>query len=653
LDVPISYVLDFSTLPPGSLTVAPMGVSENLQLAAQTAQAEAVVARNAANEAIAAKESATANSSGYVSDYEAIRAYSGAITRLYVTGVLGTTAPSGIAGNFVLDESDTTSSDNGGTIIVAGDGKRWKRQYGGTVSVEWFGADSSGVADCSSAVQKAIDVSNGRIDFGATGTFRIAAPVGFPANIVASDRMMMVRGDGASIIVDCAEAIFTSKDSLLTPESTSNLYAAKINITGLAFKSNGSSPGVVINGDRLYNVMCYRNSFFGTTLTVIKAFRDHGGGSANGYMQSVAFDGNHFAQVGQIVNAKRAFNIVFVNNHCESCLKGIYIDGTGDPAVNVLRVENNLWEGGGVFLKLGSVLGYSIHGNYFEGNSQGDVPTLKCIIYMVRSTGGYSSGGSITCNGMQVSAAYTTDTDYRDIKFSGSASALQSLTVAQPVVSGNWTNSYQFISEDQVFNQFGNGTKTAGGLDRWNSPKLHTEARVSYSVTRRAFDAATYLSSGAFTVCEISTTQIKALAGINNRPMTAELNLFLQQKTAGGVVTGACVAKVLLVVQGAEGSNSASASSNIYVGGSLVSFAEIPSGSIFDTTFNSAFQKHFTNPALTIVANGADNYYLKLSGYAAPTTANYGPANQILSHQTLEIFGLNNSAALAGQLRLV
>jgi len=581
-----------------------------------------------------------------LADYAALRAYAGPRQSVYVTGA-------GIAGMFVRDDIDTASADNGGTIIVAANGKRWRRMNADVAKPAWFGADSTGVVDCSAAVQKAIDASNGRIDFGATGTYRISAPVGFPTNIVASDRMMTVRGGGATIIVDSAEAIFTSKDSLLTPESTSNLYSAKINITGLAFKSNGSNPGVVINGDRLYNVMCYRNSFYGATLTVIKSFRDHGGGNANGYLQSVAFDGNHFAQVGLIADAKRAFNIVFVNNQCESCLKGLYIDGTGDPAVNVLRVENNLWEGGGVFLKLGAVLGYSIHGNYFESNSQGDVPTLKCVIHMVRASGGYSSGGSITCNSVQVVSAYITDTDYRDIKFVGSTSAIQSLTVAQPVVSGNWTNSYQFITEDQIFNQFGNGTKTAGGLERWNSPKLHTEARVSYSVSRRAFDAASYLSGGVFTVCEISTAQIKALAGINNRPMTAELNLFLQQKTAGGVVTGACVAKILLVVQGAEGSNASSASPNIYVGGSLVSFAEIPSGSVFDTTFNSAFQKHFTNPALTITANGADNYYIKLSGYAAPTTANYGPANQILSSQTLEIFGLNNSGALAGQLRLV
>ncbi len=48
LDVPISYVLDFSTLPPGSLRVGAPGLSSSLQLAAQTAQAHGQAAVSAA-----------------------------------------------------------------------------------------------------------------------------------------------------------------------------------------------------------------------------------------------------------------------------------------------------------------------------------------------------------------------------------------------------------------------------------------------------------------------------------------------------------------------------------------------------------------------------------------------------------------------------
>lgn len=66
LDVPISYVLNFSTLPPGSLTVGSQGLSESLMLAAHTAQAEAAAAREAAGESRAIKAAIDAGMAGYV-----------------------------------------------------------------------------------------------------------------------------------------------------------------------------------------------------------------------------------------------------------------------------------------------------------------------------------------------------------------------------------------------------------------------------------------------------------------------------------------------------------------------------------------------------------------------------------------------------------
>lgn len=38
------------------------------------------------------------------------------------------------------DASDTASVDNGGTIIVSSNGKRWKRSHDEFVNVKWFGA---------------------------------------------------------------------------------------------------------------------------------------------------------------------------------------------------------------------------------------------------------------------------------------------------------------------------------------------------------------------------------------------------------------------------------------------------------------------------------------------------------------------------------
>jgi hypothetical protein len=74
-----------------------------------------------------------------LADYVTLRAYSGSRKNVYVLR-------SGIAGTFVRDDSDTTSADNGGTVIVASNGKRWKRAYTGAVNVMWFGAVGTNVA---------------------------------------------------------------------------------------------------------------------------------------------------------------------------------------------------------------------------------------------------------------------------------------------------------------------------------------------------------------------------------------------------------------------------------------------------------------------------------------------------------------------------
>ncbi|UEP28675.1 MULTISPECIES: tail fiber domain-containing protein [unclassified Burkholderia] len=78
----------------------------------------------------------------------------------------------GGGGLYHCDTTDTTSSDNGGTVIVASDGARWKLQtIGGFVAVEQFGAKGDGAADDTDAINRCL------ASFGLSGGTAVAVRI--------------------------------------------------------------------------------------------------------------------------------------------------------------------------------------------------------------------------------------------------------------------------------------------------------------------------------------------------------------------------------------------------------------------------------------------------------------------------------------------
>ena len=67
------------------------------------------------------------------------------------------TVGDGGAANYYLDTTDLVSTDNGGSVIVASDGGRWKLSFNNYVSIKQFGCKSGAVEDCTTKIQAAMN----------------------------------------------------------------------------------------------------------------------------------------------------------------------------------------------------------------------------------------------------------------------------------------------------------------------------------------------------------------------------------------------------------------------------------------------------------------------------------------------------------------
>nr|WP_284183174.1 hypothetical protein [Providencia rettgeri] len=88
-------------------------------------------------------------------NYSGVRNYTGVNSKITVYGI--SNIFDGGAGEFVRDDSDHSSVDNGGTVLVDANGKRWKRQFTGLVKLIWFGVSGNDNSDHTSAVQSAVN----------------------------------------------------------------------------------------------------------------------------------------------------------------------------------------------------------------------------------------------------------------------------------------------------------------------------------------------------------------------------------------------------------------------------------------------------------------------------------------------------------------
>lgn len=177
-----------------------------------------------------------------LADYSALRAFAGTETTVEIVGA-------GIAGLFNYDASDTTSEDNGGTIIVDAVGRRFKRVFDGSkADAVWFEVDSSGVSDCTSRAQAALTAVD-EVVF--NGSFLVST------TLVTRAKNRVTTNSGALFSIKSGVSGF----------DVFQITTSDVVIAGISFNLNkssvtsdaGSAVSVVSTGD-LKDIKIYKNT---------------------------------------------------------------------------------------------------------------------------------------------------------------------------------------------------------------------------------------------------------------------------------------------------------------------------------------------------------------------------------------------------------
>ena len=166
-----------------------------------------------------------------IPDYATLRASTTPRKNVYITGIIpASNYFAGIAGNFIRDDFDTTSSDNGGTIIVRADGKRYKRAFAGPVNASWFDAKGNGIANDTVPIQSAFNyaISSNKSISIIAGTYIVS---GLDYNSTSSHASIVGDGSGVTIIRNTLNTSPT-----LTIRGSPN----QLNVRGINFSGNGS-----------------------------------------------------------------------------------------------------------------------------------------------------------------------------------------------------------------------------------------------------------------------------------------------------------------------------------------------------------------------------------------------------------------------------
>ncbi len=153
----------------------------------------------------------------------------------------------GGGGAFDYDATDTTSTDDGGTIIVAGT-RRYKRRKSGAPCIEWFGPSAANLGTAINALIQALPLTGGKVDLsGLAGAYTLATTVlvDRPIEIVPSKAAKVTAT--VSPAFDIADANFRMVGNDRASRWTSSSNGTLFNLRGRSIAGATNASPIVVN----------------------------------------------------------------------------------------------------------------------------------------------------------------------------------------------------------------------------------------------------------------------------------------------------------------------------------------------------------------------------------------------------------------------